>query len=173
MFGKTALVALASMTALAAAGRRPQRQFTTRQLPAEPQNVTTITSPTGVTIRYKEPGEDGVCETTPGVKSYSGYVDLAPNEHTFFWFFESRRDPKNDPITLWLNGGPGSDSLIGLFQELGPCNVTEDLETMLNPYGWNEVSNMLFISQPFGVGKCILLFLLCLFWFTTRLCGRS
>lgn len=36
--------------------------------------------------------------------------------------------------------------------ELGPCNVTEDLETQLNPYAWNEVSNMLFISQPLGVG---------------------
>lgn len=38
------------------------------------------------------------------------------------------------------------------FAELGPCNVTEDLVTALNPYAWNEVSNMLFLSQPIGVG---------------------
>lgn len=120
--------------------------------PADATNVKSITTPTNVTIRYKEPGEDGVCETTPGVNSYSGYIDLSPNVHAFFWFFESRRDPANDPITLWLNGGPGSDSLIGLFQELGPCMVAENLTSYINDYAWNEVSNMLFLSQPVGVG---------------------
>ncbi|KAI9838451.1 MAG: hypothetical protein M1837_002473 [Sclerophora amabilis] len=123
-----------------------------RQLPKEPNGVQTITSPTNVTIRYKEPGKDGVCETTPGVNSYSGYVDLAADMHTFFWFFEARNNPSEAPLTLWLNGGPGSDSLIGLFQELGPCNISEDLQSELNPYAWNEESNMLFLSQPYGTG---------------------
>lgn len=36
--------------------------------------------------------------------------------------------------------------------ELGPCNITEDLKTQLNPYAWNEASNMLFLSQPLGTG---------------------
>ncbi|KXT15970.1 hypothetical protein AC579_1446 [Pseudocercospora musae] len=120
--------------------------------PKSATNVTTIKTPTGVTIRYKKPGEHGVCETTPGVGSYSGYIDLAPNVHVFFWFFESRRDPANDDFTLWLNGGPGSDSLIGLFTELGPCRINEDLETFVNPHSWSNVSNMLFLSQPVGVG---------------------
>jgi carboxypeptidase D len=87
-----------------------------RQSPASATGVKTITSPGGATIRYKEPGKDGVCETTPGVNSYSGYVDLDENTHMFFWFFEARHNPANAPLTLWLNGGPGSDSLIGLFQ---------------------------------------------------------
>lgn len=90
--------------------------FNPRQLPPEANGLKTILSPAGVQIRYKEPGQVGVCETTPGVKSYSGYVDLAPDVHTFFWFFEARNKPAEAPITLWLNGGPGSDSLIGLFQ---------------------------------------------------------
>jgi Serine carboxypeptidase len=94
----------------------PKLRKLARQLPIDPTGVTTITSPNNVTIRYKEPGKAGICETTPGVNSYSGFIDLAPDVHAFFWFFESRRDPANDPITLWLNGGPGSDSLIGLFQ---------------------------------------------------------
>ena len=97
-----------------------------RQLPANATGVTTIQSPTGVTIRYKEPGKEGVCETTPGVGSYAGYVDLAPDSHTFFWFFEARHNPETAPLTLWLNGGPGSDSLIGLFQ--GMYKIRADLE---------------------------------------------
>lgn len=92
-----------------------------RQIPANATDVNTIQSPTGVQIRYKEPGKAGVCETTPGVNSYAGYVDLSPTSHTFFWFFEARHNPESAPITLWLNGGPGSDSLIGLFQ--GTNNV--------------------------------------------------
>lgn len=79
----------------------------------------TIQTGNNVTIRYKEPN---ICETTKGVKSYSGYVDLAADSHTFFWFFEARHDPENAPITLWLNGGPGSDSLVGLFQGVSDMN---------------------------------------------------
>ncbi|KAL6721823.1 hypothetical protein ACLMJK_000928 [Lecanora helva] len=123
-----------------------------RQIPANATGVTTIQSPTGVQIRYKQPGLEGVCETTPGVGSYAGYVDLSPTSHTFFWFFEARHNPESAPITLWLNGGPGSDSLIGLFQELGPCSVTKNLTTEVNPYSWSETSNLLFLSQPLGVG---------------------
>ncbi|KAK4899796.1 hypothetical protein LTR27_003062 [Elasticomyces elasticus] len=123
-----------------------------RQVPADPTGVTTITSPNGASIRYKQPGLEGVCETTPGVNSYSGYISLNETTNMFFWFFEAREDAANAPLTLWLNGGPGSDSLIGLFQELGPCNVTEDLQTMVNEYAWNNISNMLFLSQPIGVG---------------------
>lgn len=61
-----------------------------KQVPAEPTGVKTINSPNNVTIRYKEPGKEGVCETTPGVNSYSGYVDLDYETHMFFWFFEAR-----------------------------------------------------------------------------------
>ncbi|KAK6950619.1 hypothetical protein Daesc_007143 [Daldinia eschscholtzii] len=108
-------------TSLASASSLPSHieKLIRKQAPAEPTGVKTIKSPGGVTIRYKEPELEGVCETTPGVNSYSGYVDLDENTHMFFWFFEARNNPDEAPLTLWLNGGPGSDSLIGLFEGVG------------------------------------------------------
>lgn len=33
------------------------------------------------------------------------------------WFVESERDPKKDPVILWVQGGPGGSSLDGMFTE--------------------------------------------------------
>ncbi|KAJ3558811.1 hypothetical protein NP233_g11424 [Leucocoprinus birnbaumii] len=102
-------------------------------------------------LRYVQ--NSGVCETTPGVKQVSGYGDLTSTESIWFWFFESRSDPDNAPLALWFNGGPGSSSMIGLLQELGPCRITNDSKSVtLNPYSWNNEANLLFIDQPVGVG---------------------
>ncbi|KAL1743846.1 Alpha/Beta hydrolase protein [Schizophyllum fasciatum] len=95
----------------------------------------------------------GICETTEGVNQYSGYGDLSEDKSIWFWYFESRNDPENDPLVLWFNGGPGSSSMIGLLQELGPCRINNDsADVSLNPYSWNNVANVVFIDQPVGVG---------------------
>ncbi|KAF7982156.1 hypothetical protein HWV62_29913 [Athelia sp. TMB] len=94
----------------------------------------------------------GVCES-PGVYQASGYGDITDDESVWFWFFEARENPDTAPLSLWFNGGPGSSSMIGLFQEHGPCRITNDSSTVVyNPYSWNNVSNMLYIDQPIGVG---------------------
>ncbi|KUJ20781.1 carboxypeptidase-like protein S1 [Mollisia scopiformis] len=95
----------------------------------------------------------GVCETTPGVNQYSGYFSVGGTKNMWFWFFESRNDPKNAPLAVWINGGPGCSSMIGLFEENGPCQFYNGSSTpSLNPYSWNEYANMLYIDQPVGVG---------------------
>lgn len=114
----------------------PKIQVLPRQLPTEPTGVQTIISPIGANITYKEPGKDGVCETTPGVNSYAGFINLGEDVHSFFWFFESRNDPANDPITLWLNGGPGSDSLIGLFEGMISFSEVGNSWKLTWPQNW-------------------------------------
>jgi cathepsin A (carboxypeptidase C) len=87
------------------------------------------------------------------VKQYSGYLDDDENDkHLFYWFFESRNDPKNDPVVLWLNGGPGCSSLTGLFMELGPSSITKDKKVKYNPYSWNANASFIFLDQPVNVG---------------------
>ncbi|KAI6246455.1 Carboxypeptidase Y A [Erysiphe necator] len=87
------------------------------------------------------------------VKQYSGYLDDNENDkHLFYWFFESRNDPKNDPVLLWLNGGPGCSSLTGLFAELGPASVNKNLTLAYNPFSWNANASVIFLDQPVNVG---------------------
>ncbi|KAJ3556291.1 hypothetical protein NM688_g2106 [Phlebia brevispora] len=113
--------------------------------------VTTPAATTPGKLRVVE--NSGICETTPGVFQASGYGDLTSNESLWFWFFAARKNPETAPLVIWLNGGPGSSSMIGLFQEHGPCRITNDsLSVTLNPNSWNEVANMLYIDQPVGVG---------------------
>ncbi|CAE6503416.1 unnamed protein product [Rhizoctonia solani] len=118
---------------------------------AEPDAATSPTTIMPGKLRYKE--NTGVCETTPGVYQASGYADLTSSQSMWFWFFAARNDPDTAPLSIWLNGGPGSSSMIGLFQEMGPCRINQDgTSVSRNPYAWNEYSNMLFIDQPIGVG---------------------
>lgn len=104
------------------------------------------------TLRSKtvDPSKLGV---DPDVKQYSGYLDDDENDkHLFYWFFESRNDPKKDPVLLWLNGGPGCSSLTGLFMELGPSSVTKDIKLKYNPSSWNANASVIFLDQPVNVG---------------------
>jgi len=117
-----------------------------------PTGWTTKEGFAGVPVRFREV-PTGICELDPTTKSFTGYADVEENQHIFFWFFEARnQDPAEAPLTVWINGGPGSSSMIGLFQELGPCGVDINGDVTFNPFAFNNASNMLFIDQPTQVG---------------------
>ncbi|RKP36947.1 Alpha/Beta hydrolase protein [Dimargaris cristalligena] len=86
---------------------------------------------------------------------YAGYLDFANDtRHTFFWLFESELDPPNDPLVLWLSGGPGCAGTVGLFEELGPCQIDPQDHQKVRPrtHAWNKRANLLFIDQPSNTG---------------------
>ncbi|TEB24238.1 alpha/beta-hydrolase [Coprinellus micaceus] len=95
----------------------------------------------------------GICEHTSGVYEAAGYVDLTKTDSIWFWFFAARNNPDTAPLVLWFNGGPGSSSMFGLFQEHGPCFISNDSSTFRhNAYSWTTNANIMYIDQPAGVG---------------------
>ena len=82
--------------------------------------------------------------------------------HLHYWFIESTSTtPTTDPVVLWLNGGPGSSSLIGLLTENGQLITSdESLENKINgipqlfvnPTAWSTMANMIYLESPKGVG---------------------
>lgn len=94
-----------------------------------------------------------LCDTP--VDQYTGWLDVGP-KHLFFWYFKSETastTPESEPLALWLTGGPGSSSMLGMLQELGPCLINEHGNgTVYNPYGWNKETALIFVDQPAGVG---------------------
>ncbi|KAL6128298.1 hypothetical protein ACLB2K_071653 [Fragaria x ananassa] len=83
----------------------------------------------------------GFNDTLPS-KHRSGYVtiDERNGRNLFYYFVESERKPSEDPVVLWLNGGPGCSSFDGFVYEHGPFNF-EAAKTKgglpklhLNPY---------------------------------------
>jgi len=88
----------------------------------------------------------------PSFLQFAGYLDVSDTKHNFYWFTESERDPINDPVVLWTNGGPGCSGFIGFMGEMGPFRPTENALLQLNSMAWNKIANMVYIEQPCGVG---------------------
>lgn len=51
----------------------------------------------------------------------TGYVEVDEEHgvHLFYYFIESERKPAEDPLILWITGGPGCSALSGLLFEIG------------------------------------------------------
>ena len=59
----------------------------------------------------------------------------------FYMFFESRGNKADDPVILWMSGGPGCSSELALFYENGPFHITEKLTLEWNENGWDKASS--------------------------------
>ena len=72
--------------------------------------------------------------------------------HYWFAAYEGEGDWKKMPVVLWLNGGPGSSSLIGFLQEEGPLLIGQGGALVRNPWSWTKVANVFALEAPGGVG---------------------
>jgi len=109
----------------------------------------------------------------PPTPQYSGYLDASegcdklkngPICKIHYWLAmaddskDDSRDKEHEmvaprPTVLWLNGGPGSSSLLGWLQEVGPLLLNATGGLMENPWAWTKANvNLLVIEAPMGVG---------------------
>mmetsp|Transcript_23257 Transcript_23257/g.35210 ORF Transcript_23257/g.35210 Transcript_23257/m.35210 type:complete len:544 (-) Transcript_23257:9-1640(-) len=97
---------------------------------------------------------------TPPTPQYSGYLNATDGCDTesngefcliHYWLATSKAG-KDAPVVLWLNGGPGSSSILGFLQELGPLLMNSTGGLMENPWAWTNVAHVIAIESPIGVG---------------------
>ncbi|KAL3211785.1 hypothetical protein MRX96_036262 [Rhipicephalus microplus] len=76
----------------------------------------------------KSKSKVGVLGADIEVPGFSGYITVNPqyNSNLFFWFVPSLSDPENAPVILWMQGGPGTTSMLGFFAENGPYILSAD-----------------------------------------------
>ncbi|MFC5723930.1 hypothetical protein ACFP1Z_27570 [Streptomyces gamaensis] len=115
----------------------------------------------------------GFCtKDTKKVRSYAGHAHIDSTEnpgtqnHLFYWFFESQTcNPhvavpdqqdliSRTPLLIWLNGGPGASSLMGLFLENGPLTIADDAAGTISVRtdSWNQEAHVVYWDQPIGTG---------------------
>ncbi|KAF2590390.1 hypothetical protein F2Q70_00041402, partial [Brassica cretica] len=90
----------------------------------------------------------------------TGYIGIGEEEEVqlFYYFIKSEKNPKEDPLLIWLNGGPGCSSLEGLFFENGPVGLKFEVyngslvSLVSSTYSWTQVANIIYLDQPVGAG---------------------
>ncbi|THF96015.1 hypothetical protein TEA_027280 [Camellia sinensis var. sinensis] len=96
-------------------------------------------------------------------KHYSGYVtingDIAPSKNLFYYFVVSERNPRDDPVVLWLNGGPGCSSFDGFVYEHGLIAGEKPIINLKGYIVGNGVADEIFDGNglvPFAHGMALI-----------------
>jgi hypothetical protein len=133
--------------------------YVVAQFVTAPTDLITKVGAANITVRYKEVPA-GICEQDPSIKSYSGYADVAEHQHIFWWFFEARNDdPSEAPLTVWINGGPGSSSMIGKLRRKTyvvfnwRVNNVQDYFKKTVLVSWTQIINHITIPIPGAVSQ--------------------
>ncbi|KAK4441208.1 Serine carboxypeptidase-like 49 [Sesamum alatum] len=92
--------------------------------------------------------------TVENLGHHAGYFRLphTRSARMFYFFFESRNNRSTDPVVVWLTGGPGCSGSVALFYENGPFHLADNLSLIWNDFGWDKVSNLIYVDQPIGTG---------------------
>ncbi|KAK5641163.1 hypothetical protein RI129_009710 [Pyrocoelia pectoralis] len=88
----------------------------------------------------------------PNIESYSGYFKVSNNSNLFFWFFKSENNFETDPVILNIQGGPGLSSLVSLYLEIGPFNITPSGNVVESLHSWTKMASVIFIDNPVNTG---------------------
>ena len=82
----------------------------------------------------------------------AGRLPAGPGRQYFYWLCPARTGDKAAPLLIWLNGGPGSSSMMGLFLENGPYWIANDGSLHTKNASWNNKYDVLYVDQPAGTG---------------------
>uniref|UniRef100_M4ETQ7 Uncharacterized protein n=1 Tax=Brassica campestris TaxID=3711 RepID=M4ETQ7_BRACM len=90
----------------------------------------------------------------------TGYIGVGDKEdlQMFYYFVKSENNPQEDPLLIWLTGGPGCSSLFAILFENGPLALKFELYNGTLPslvtttYSWTKMANIVFLDQPVGAG---------------------
>ncbi|ESQ33621.1 hypothetical protein EUTSA_v10007570mg [Eutrema salsugineum] len=90
----------------------------------------------------------------------TGYIGVGEEEKVqlFYYFIKSENNPEEDPLLIWLTGGPACTALSALAFEIGPLTFKTEgyngsLPSLISTsYSWTKVANIIFLDQPVGTG---------------------
>ncbi|CAN8313910.1 unnamed protein product [Cochlearia groenlandica] len=90
----------------------------------------------------------------------TGYIGVGEEEKVklFYYFLKSENNPQEDPLMIWLTGGPACSAISSLIFEIGPLTFKIDdynggLPSLISTsYSWTKEASIIFLDQPVGTG---------------------